>query len=36
MVAIPRPVQVLRFNQRQIEFVFKARRKFGDVWSMRA
>jgi cytochrome P450 len=36
MVPSPRPVQVLRFNQRQIEFVFKARRKLGDVWSMRA
>jgi cytochrome P450 len=36
MVPIPRPVQVLRFNQRQIEFVFKARREHGDVWSMRA
>src|SRR5919106_3495839 len=36
MVPNPRPVQVLRFNQRQIEFVFKARRELGDVWSMRA
>jgi cytochrome P450 len=36
MVPIPRPVQVLRFNQRQIEVVFKARRELGDVWRMRA
>jgi cytochrome P450 len=36
MVPVPRAVQVLRFNQRQIEFVFKARRHLGDVWSMRA
>src|SRR5919106_6004375 len=36
MVPNPRPVQVLRFNQRQIEFVFKAQRKLGDVWSMHA
>jgi cytochrome P450 len=35
-VPLPRRVQVLRFNQRQIEFVFKARRKLGEVWSMRA
>jgi cytochrome P450 len=36
MVRVPRAVQVVRFNQRQIEFVFKARRTLGDVWSMRA
>ena len=36
MVSLPRPVQVLRFNQRQIEFVFKARRALGEVWSMHA
>jgi cytochrome P450 len=36
MVPVPRLVQVLRFNQRQIEFVFKARRHFGDVWRMQA
>src|SRR5688572_18912387 len=35
-VPLPRPVQILRFNQRQIEFVFKARRDFGEVWSMLA
>jgi cytochrome P450 len=28
-------VQVLRFNQRQIEFVFKARRTLGEVWGFR-
>jgi cytochrome P450 len=33
---LPRLLQVLRFNQRQIEFVFKAQRKFGDVWGMHA
>ena len=32
MVPLPRTVQVLRFNQRQIEFVFKARRALGEVW----
>ena len=31
-----RLLQVLRFNQRQIEFVFRARRELGEVWSMRA
>ncbi len=35
-VPLPRHLQVLRFNQRQIEFVFKARRSLGEVWSMRA
>lgn len=35
-VQLPRHVQVLRFNQRQIEFVFKARRHLGEVWGMRA
>jgi cytochrome P450 len=36
MVPLPRPVQVVRFNQRQIEFVFKARRTLGEVWRMHA
>ena len=36
MVPLPRILQVLRFNQRQIEFVFKAQRKLGDVWRMHA
>src|ERR1700742_4611969 len=34
-IPLPRALQVLRFNQRQIEFVFKARRHFGDVFRMR-
>src|SRR3954467_8761165 len=32
MVPLPRNLQILRFNQRQIEFVFKARRKLGEVF----
>src|SRR4051794_23293885 len=34
-VQLPRAVQVLRFNQRQIEFVFKGRRELGEVFRMR-
>jgi cytochrome P450 family 135 len=34
-IALPRALQVLRFNQRQIEFVFRARRQLGDVFRMR-
>ena len=34
-ISVPRTLQVLRFNQRQIEFVFKARRELGEVWGMR-
>jgi cytochrome P450 len=34
-VPLPRLVQVLRFNQRQIQFVFKAQRQFGDVFQYR-
>src|SRR5437762_4393016 len=34
-VPLPRLAQVLRFNQRQIEFVFKARRELGDVFRIR-
>ena len=34
-VSLPQALQVLRFNQRQIEFVFKARRELGEVWGMR-
>jgi cytochrome P450 len=34
-VSLPRAVQVLRFNQRQIEFVFRARRELGEVFRMR-
>jgi formyltetrahydrofolate deformylase len=31
VVPLPRTLQVLRFNQRQIEFVFRARRELGEV-----
>lgn len=34
-VPLPRLVQVLRFNQRQIQFVFKAQRQLGDVFQYR-
>src|SRR3954464_8328151 len=34
-IPLPRAVQVLRFNQRQIEFVFRARRELGEVFRMR-
>ena len=34
-IPLPRLVQVLRFNQRQIEFVFRARRELGEVFRMR-
>jgi cytochrome P450 len=33
-IPLPRMVQSLRFNQRQIEFVFRARRQLGEVFSM--
>ena len=35
-VGTPRLLQVLRFNQRQIQFVFRAQRELGEVWTMRA
>jgi cytochrome P450 len=35
-VGLPRPLQILRFNQRQIEFVFRARRELGEVFRMRS
>src|SRR3954454_13510087 len=35
MIDLPRAVQVLRFNQRQIDFVFGARRRLGEVFRMR-
>ncbi|MGA8746598.1 MAG: cytochrome P450 [Solirubrobacterales bacterium] len=35
VVVLPRTVQMLRFNQRQIEFVFGARRRLGEVFRMR-
>jgi cytochrome P450 family 135 len=34
-IELPRPLQTLRFNQRQIEFVFRARRELGEVFAMR-
>src|SRR3954452_25427689 len=36
LVPLPRNLQILRFNQRQIEFVFKARRKLGEVFQIDA
>jgi cytochrome P450 len=33
-IDLPRGLQVLRFNQRQIEFVFGARRRLGEVFRM--
>ena len=35
MIPLPRWSQVLRFNQRQIEFVFRSRRELGEVFRMR-
>jgi cytochrome P450 family 135 len=34
-IELPRLLQTLRFNQRQIEFVFRARRELGEVFRMR-
>jgi cytochrome P450 len=34
MIDLPRALQVLRFNQRQIDFVFGARRRHGEVFRM--
>lgn len=33
-VPLPSPIQLLRFRQRQIEFVFRARRELGDVFTV--
>jgi cytochrome P450 len=33
-IPLPRMIQSLRFNQRQIEFVFRARRQLGEVFRM--
>lgn len=33
-VRLPRLLQTLRFNQRQIQFVFRARRELGEVFEM--
>jgi cytochrome P450 len=35
VVPLPRNAQMLRFNQRQIEYVFGARRRLGEVFRMR-
>ncbi|HEX5375488.1 MAG TPA: cytochrome P450, partial [Solirubrobacterales bacterium] len=35
VVQLPRVAQMLRFNQRQIEYVFGSRRRLGDVFRMR-
>jgi cytochrome P450 len=35
VVPLPRVTQMLRFNQRQIEYVFGSRRRLGDVFRMR-
>ena len=35
VVPLPRAVQMVRFNQRQIQYVFGARRRLGDVFRMR-
>jgi cytochrome P450 len=34
-IPLPRALQILRFNQRQIQFVFRARRELGEVFRMR-
>src|SRR3954453_9638360 len=34
-VELPLALQVLRFSQRQIQFVFRARRELGEVFRMR-
>src|SRR3954447_17244660 len=34
-IPLPRGVQVVRFNQRQIQFVFRGRRELGEVFRMR-
>src|ERR1700716_1036933 len=34
MIDLPRGLQVLRFNPRQIDFVFGARRRLGEVFRM--
>jgi cytochrome P450 len=36
VVQLPPLAQMLRFNQRQIEYVFGARRRLGDVFQMRS
>jgi cytochrome P450 len=34
MVKLPRALQTLRFNQRQLQFVFRARRELGEVFQL--
>ena len=36
VITEPRALQVLRFKQRQIQFVFRARRELGEVFTMHA
>ncbi len=36
MVELPRPLQMLRFSRRQIEFVFRSRRELGEVFEAKA
>ncbi len=35
-ISLARPLQILRFSKRQIEFVFRARRELGEVFQMHA
>ena len=35
-VALPGPLQMMRFSRRQIEFVFRARRQLGEVFRISA
>jgi cytochrome P450 family 135 len=35
VIRLPRALQVIRFNQRQIQFVFRAHRELGEVFRMR-
>src|ERR1019366_720408 len=36
IIGLPRPLQMLRFSRRQIEFVFRARRELGEVFEAKA
>ena len=36
VIPLPKALQMLRFNQRQIEFVFRARRELGETFEMRS
>ena len=36
VIGLPRPLQMLRFSRRQIEFVFRARRELGEVFETKA